>query len=460
MTKLAEYESMLKVTENECARLRGMINELVASKFAGNPTEYIAIEEKLLEQTIALKEMRRQNAELSSALNRKSRENELLAAQLNDLEEELSKGLKKGGGNKQRRTIAGYKERIMELVNEVNSLRAELSRQTEINEEHARDNRTSIEIQQARVAMGEYRQKMEEAKSNEEAYKEKLGGLNRAVEEYKRRLEETAKRLEEYKRHINDNAVDIARYKADLNKMSEELSDKKESIKEAKSKLKTQETLHKKEIAQLQAKIEERNFAYEPLVEKESTLKPKASDIRDVVSEDEVSYIKLEARVRLIIAEVSKDKAMNALFADYNDNDSISIKELARRLSRTPLELSHEKSLSLARYAIEPRDSPKVEFDLHKEELVGTVRLALSRALEIPYNFEEGLIEKTLAKIKGNQIQLLNQLNNKKSPKQWMKVFEVVDSSLTQLDKDILIAIGFEESKDITKLSAKVSFTV
>jgi len=260
VTKLGEYETILKIAENECTRLRGMINELVASKCAGNPKEYISIEEKLLEHTIALKELRKQNAELTSALNRKNRENELLSAQLNDLEEELSKELKKsGGGNKQRRTIAGYKERIMELVNEVNNLRNQLERQVNINEEHAKDNRASMEVQQARMAIGEYKQKMEEAKNNEESYKQQLKDMNKGMEEYKRRFDNVNKKLEEYKRQINDNAVDITNYKAGLNKLKNELKDKEEIIKEMEDKLKERDEIYENEELKLKAKIDSSN---------------------------------------------------------------------------------------------------------------------------------------------------------------------------------------------------------
>jgi chromosome segregation ATPase len=260
VTKLEECESLLKITENECARLRRMVNELVASKCAGNPTEYIAIEEKLLEHTIALKELRKQNTELTSALNRKNRENELLSAQLNDLEEELSKGLRKSGGaNKQRRTIAGYKERIMELVNEVNNLRKQLERQVEVNEGYANDNRASMEIEQARVTVGEYKKKMEEAMSNEEAYKEKLQDMSKGMEEYKRRLENNNKKLEEYKRQINDNVVDITNYKAELSKLKNELKDKNEVIKEAEEKLERKEEGYKNEELRLKAKVDASN---------------------------------------------------------------------------------------------------------------------------------------------------------------------------------------------------------
>jgi len=193
-------------------------------------------------------------------------------------------------------------------------------------------------------------------------------------------------------------------------------------------------------------------------VEKELVLKPKKNiaDIKSIVAEDEVTLVKFELRARLILANVNKENFIKNLFAAHSSNKTISIKELAKELTRKPLELPYEQGLMLARYIMEPRNSPEVEVDINREQPLETLRQNLNKALEITYNIEEDSIEKILKKVKAKQSQLLNQLINKRNPNQWMKVLNTIDPNLTQLDKDILIAIGFERNKDIKRLSVNV----
>lgn len=190
-------------------------------------------------------------------------------------------------------------------------------------------------------------------------------------------------------------------------------------------------------------------------MEKELALKA-VTDIRNVVSEDEVTLAKLEFRARLILSDITKENIMQSLFEAYNTNASISIKELIKELTRKPLELPYDQSLILARYTIEPRDTDQIEFNIHREKSIETLKQSLTKILELACNIEEDSIERTLQKVKPKQIQLIDQLTNKKEPNQWMKVLKAIDPNLTQLDKDIIIAIGFEKSKDIRKLSATV----
>lgn len=195
-------------------------------------------------------------------------------------------------------------------------------------------------------------------------------------------------------------------------------------------------------------------------MEKELALKSaneilsKPTDIRSIVTEDEAYLIKFEVRARLILNKVSKDDFFNHLFTACDDN--ISIKELARELSRKPLELPYEQSLALARYSIEPRDTPTIEFNNNREQPLEPIKHNLNKTLEILYDFEENFIEKTLQKLKGKESHLLNQLTSKRNPKQWIKALKDVDPNLAQLDKDILIAIGFEKNRDVKKLSVNV----
>ena len=68
---LRKCEDQWKEYENECLKLRGMLTELLNLKHVGNPTEYVEIEEKTVEQSMMLQELNKKNIDLNDQLTQK-----------------------------------------------------------------------------------------------------------------------------------------------------------------------------------------------------------------------------------------------------------------------------------------------------------------------------------------------------------------------------------------------------
>ena len=179
---------------------------------------------------------------------------------------------------------------------------------------------------------------------------------------------------------------------------------------------------------------------------------------KSIVSKEELDYIKYDIRARLIIANVSKAVFMDNMLKNFNDSEKISIKELAKELSMKSLELSNEHSELLARYIIEPRDSPIIEFTIYRDEETKSVKNKLEKTLAIPYNISKDIDPEfnALTKIRSKKTALLDKLRNKGDLRVWIAVFADVVRELEPIDIDVLIAIGFEKSKNIRKLSFDV----
>ena len=149
---------------------------------------------------------------------------------------------------------------------------------------------------------------------------------------------------------------------------------------------------------------------------------------------------------------MNKETFLENIFRDCEEH--ISISQLMRELSK--LELSDDKCEIFARFVIEPRDEPEIEFTIDRAKEIEKTKDSLDMALEIAYTFssEEELInmiketlvkvEKDISKIPEEELDI----------RKWEEYFKEMD--LYQIEYDILISIGFEFSKDLTKLSVKV----
>ncbi len=234
ITKLTEYESQLKTCEAECVRLRGMLDELISSKHVGSPTEYVEVEEKMLEQSMRLKELARKNTELSSSLDAKTQEADRFRVRSEELEAELAKGR---GHTDQ---AGKHKRMITELKGRVDELTAEIER---IKSESAQKNReeNSPEAKAER-----------EKKEREEAARAKESAENRQFNtELKAELERKKKEFEEMRAKLSQQVEDgeIAAKKAE-DKMREQAEEFSIKIVEA------QDAATKKVIARITFRLE------------------------------------------------------------------------------------------------------------------------------------------------------------------------------------------------------------
>jgi len=202
------------------------------------------------------------------------------------------------------------------------------------------------------------------------------------------------------------------------------------------------------------------NTIKEPIAEQEETHK---KDMRKIVVREDLYYIKFEMRARLLLSQTNKETFFNTFFEPYTDDEFITIKEVEKNLVRRPLRLSVNQSVLLARYLIEPRTEPIVEYNQYEEKEVKQVKNELEEFLGISYTFSANdfnkITQSTLLKIRCKKTQLVEQIQTDiVDVKKWREMFQDVAPELEHIEKDLFIAIGFEGTKDITKLSIKVLY--
>lgn len=112
---------------------------------------------------------------------------------------------------------------------------------------------------------------------------------------------------------------------------------------------------------------------------KELASKKKGEEVA-IVSKSEIKTVVDEIRLRLILEEIDFSSVQEEVFDCFDDEDIITVYELARMLNRKPLELTQD-TLKFARYLVEPRDSPKITFNKLREEKVKQVAEGLKATI-------------------------------------------------------------------------------
>lgn len=359
VTKIDEYRVQLEVAETESLRLRRALDELIRTQ--ENQRQYA---EDSKEQEMELKRLKRQNNDLSTALNKKTRENEMLAEKLNEQKNEK----RATSSSKQRKE---HKDEVDQLKEEIDELKAKL--------------------------------RLKESEENEESVENESKA-------------ETIKRLK--------------------------LQQQKHEELEAK---------HSREKAKVGERIEERNLLMMPIVEK-AAAEEDACPMKQAVSENDLFYIRYEIRAKLILNSMNKEDFIKEIFRDYEE--SISISQLAYELSKDPLRLAKEDSETFARYVIEPRGEEEVKYSASRRKSVELAKESLEMALEIAYTFSSGeelnaVIRQTLEKVKGRVPRTEEEVDVEK----WVEMFQGMD--LDQIENDVLVSIGFENTRDVKRLSLK-----
>eukprot|EP01022_Parablepharisma_sp_SALTPOND_P020243 TRINITY_DN3629_c0_g1_i2.p1 TRINITY_DN3629_c0_g1~~TRINITY_DN3629_c0_g1_i2.p1 ORF type:complete len:734 (+),score=155.49 TRINITY_DN3629_c0_g1_i2:6981-9182(+) len=186
-------------------------------------------------------------------------------------------------------------------------------------------------------------------------------------------------------------------------------------------------------------------------------------DIRKLVANKDLYYTKFELRARLLLSKTSKEKFFQTLFEGYHPAESISIKELTKGLSKEYLGLSSIQGELIARYVIEPEDKPEIEFNWYRDRNLAEVKKSLEEVLGISYTFSENeeverATKQALEKVRKNMSQIIKYLGEGTvNVKKWREVFQDLVPDLDPIEKDLLIAIGFERNKDMDMLDIKVN---
>jgi len=167
------------------------------------------------------------------------------------------------------------------------------------------------------------------------------------------------------------------------------------------------------------------------------------------LTEIDIAPVALQLRAQLLLNQMNKEEFFGRVFG--NCGESISIEELTKKLP-----LASDKGEILARYVIDQ------EFSSKQSNNTQTVKDSLEKSIGINYSFStvdelNDIIRQTLNKVNPKVLEVKKHSINfftKMNLNQWEDMFK--DLELNQIEKDILISIGLEGSKDVNKLFIEV----
>lgn len=182
---------MAQAFEEECKRLRAMLQELIASKHVGNPSEYVELEEQMLQQKTLINELKARNQELDSEVNVRTREEKQLKERLRDYEKTEGKsGKLRDKLKKQKAAIDEGNERIAALTTENEEIRRELAELEEKTSKQVIDNSQNAVVEQLKGELEKLKKEREELKKRNEIAERKAQEKEREARDEKSRAKE------------------------------------------------------------------------------------------------------------------------------------------------------------------------------------------------------------------------------------------------------------------------------
>ena len=115
ITRLNECNSYIKASEEECSRLKGIINELMKNKNIQYENRLKLLQKESFRQLNSIKELENSKMALTSKLIKRTHENKGLKIILNNYLDDITKKYC-GRNNELIRNIINYKETIMKLT--------------------------------------------------------------------------------------------------------------------------------------------------------------------------------------------------------------------------------------------------------------------------------------------------------------------------------------------------------
>jgi hypothetical protein len=218
---------------------------------------------------------------------------------------------------------------------------------------------------------------------------------------------------------------------------------------------------YKNEVNKLTARIEELQASKKELTNavklEEPVIEESKSDHlvqRQIVpsiqrlTEADITPIVLQLRAQLLLNQMNKEEFFKKVFD--NCKESISITELAKELP-----LIADKGEILAQYIINQESS-------EQSNNTQIVQDELEKVIGITYSFSttdelNDIVKQTLNKVKDKVLEIKRDsidFFTEMNLNQWEDTFK--DLELNQLEKDILVSIGFEGGEDINKLFLEV----
>eukprot|EP01022_Parablepharisma_sp_SALTPOND_P025583 TRINITY_DN5_c0_g1_i1.p1 TRINITY_DN5_c0_g1~~TRINITY_DN5_c0_g1_i1.p1 ORF type:complete len:942 (-),score=200.59 TRINITY_DN5_c0_g1_i1:2152-4977(-) len=243
-----------------------------------------------------------------------------------------------------------------------------------------------------------------------------------------------------------------------------------EELQKAKAALGKQEREHEQQIRDLEMKLVECKRTKdveirtlkEQMEKKEESVEEKKVEIVPILDREDVESAAVELRLNLILANTAAEDLRKILFKNCDDDEKVSIHEIARILKRSPTSLKPDDALKVARYIVEPRTDKEVEYDELLEEQLSTIMeglLLLIGDYTLDHNSNPGPIqESVLDKLKDKFDYLaegLQEAADDEGNLTAVKIEEIstsLDLGLSRDELDYILLSMYRKTKDALKL--------
>jgi myosin heavy subunit len=422
LTKQSETNANNKAYEEECRRLRNMLEEAIISIHENKSLNYSELETKIIEQRMAIKELKKKVQEMDEKLQEKKQT------------------------EKQEKKQSEQKEREMVKKSQV----------------QAQEN---------------YKQKeeLDQQKTSLEEANEKIANLENLVRQLEDKLRLSQSRGEDYvHQSVEINYEANENLKTELDTAMNEKEDLKMQLQESEKKIfekdkelrEARSTAKEKEEAYILKSYEEQERLTKRIVRLELELlarrkenaesgrKPiSPEEIIDIIKESQMVYAKTWMKLVLIRQKKSIEVLKDELFAEYNSNELICIKELTKILQRQPLSFDLDTAGSLSRYLIESREHPAIIYNKYNEKTVEEVRKGFDDLLDLSYSEEFWKKEKEVlnaaVKKTADQYQYLRGgvgEGNIMDLVKWNQISNSICPELSPIERDYLVNIMAEDN--------------
>ena len=357
----------------------------------------------------------------------------------------------------------GMQEKPYITQEDISGIEEKLKQQNEIIGKLTQENQ---ELAQ-KVATASEEAKNWKEKAEQKKFSPKISeGANQALaKEQMKEIQKLKDQIESMKKAAKSQqqAEELQKTKADLTKQEREHEEK---IRELEMKLAECKHIKDAEIKSLKDQMKSRDKSKESEHKQEKQqLDEEQKNVEKVnlLELKDVSPIALEMRLNLIMANVPSSDLRKTLFKNCDDDEKISIHEIARILKRGPTSLKAEDALNVARYIVEPRAEQLIEYDELQEESLSAVTEDLTlllgeytiKPITEPASIQQSLVEKLKEKIvpMAEALQenandagfirgdLLDEINTKQ------------DIGLSKEEIDYMLLAMYKDHKDMSKLS-------
>jgi len=296
------------------------------------------------EENGLIKELHGKIAEQNDKIQQKNQEEIKLKQRITEMTQLLNKAQKKNERIvEQENEITGYKDSIEKLQKEVEILKNEKAAQDDIAKKHELDKATQ-DVQQTQIS------------------------------DLKQKLEDSSKMLTKAEREAKDKE----------NQLHDSLEKHKKIEEEHKKKLEDQNKEYTKKLGEIEKKYETDLASKQKIID---AIKKKQEEEKkvNVVEEADLLYAKYLIKLHLLKEQMSSEKLIEIMLNKYGNDETISIKELAKIFMKHPCNLPKWDSDILARHIIEPKTKGEITFNPYLEIKVPEVSKKMMQMFNLNY---------------------------------------------------------------------------